>query len=253
MISFSCPRKHQLPKEKAQESLKCQNFSTKNPFFGTHPLTNNELKKLHQEKPASAIFTSTDPSCFHKYLNSDDSLTLWCLPSKKSCTQERWVFTGFPLIMTNFYMIGLHKNVFNMLANQNTTFISSCNWKNIRKKEVKVVRKLWKWKKMKNAKVASWTAHQSQTKTFQKLVFKLATISSSKLCIPFNRWLSPSPNLPKIADKMSFPFNFAKILKGCHFMVHGSKNLKHWPDTTIDTTFRKNILASLLLFHFVWS
>ena len=38
-------------------------------------------------------------------------------------------------------MIGLHKNAFNMLANQKTAFISSHNWKNIGKKEVKMVRK----------------------------------------------------------------------------------------------------------------
>ena len=38
-------------------------------------------------------------------------------------------------------MIGLHKNVFNMLANQKAAFISSLNWKNIEKKEVKAVRK----------------------------------------------------------------------------------------------------------------
>ena len=68
-------------------------------------------------------------------------LILWRSPSEKSCSQERWVFIGFPLIITNFYMIGLHKNVFNMLANQKTAFIISHNWKNIGKKEVKVVRK----------------------------------------------------------------------------------------------------------------
>ena len=33
------------------------------------------MKKLHQENPASAIFASTDQSCFHEYSNSDDSLT----------------------------------------------------------------------------------------------------------------------------------------------------------------------------------
>ena len=75
MINFSRPRKHQLPKETAQEPLKRRNFSTINPFLGTHPLTNDELKKLHQENPASAIFTSIDPYCFHEYSNSDDSLT----------------------------------------------------------------------------------------------------------------------------------------------------------------------------------
>ena len=74
LMTFSHPRKHQLPKESAKEPLKRQNFSTKNPFLGTHPLTNDELKKLHQENPASVIFISIDPSCFHEYLNSDDSL-----------------------------------------------------------------------------------------------------------------------------------------------------------------------------------
>ena len=38
-------------------------------------------------------------------------------------------------------MIGLHKDVFNMLANRKIAFISSGNRKNIEKKEVKVVRK----------------------------------------------------------------------------------------------------------------
>ena len=72
LINFSRLKKHQLPKYSAQEPLKRRNFSTKNPFLGTHPLTNDELKKLHQENPASAIFTSINPSCFHEYLNSDD-------------------------------------------------------------------------------------------------------------------------------------------------------------------------------------
>ena len=66
----------------------------------------------------------------------------WRSPSEKSCTQERWVFIGFPLLITNFYVIGLHKNVFNMLTNQKTAFISSRNQKNNGKKEVKAVRKL---------------------------------------------------------------------------------------------------------------
>ena len=38
-------------------------------------------------------------------------------------------------------MIGLHKNVFNMLASQKTAFINSRNQKNIGKKQVKAVRK----------------------------------------------------------------------------------------------------------------
>ena len=45
LINFSRPRKHQLPKESAQEPLKHRIFFSKNPFLGTHPLTNDELKK----------------------------------------------------------------------------------------------------------------------------------------------------------------------------------------------------------------
>ena len=30
---------------------------------------------MYQENPASAIFTSIDPSCFHEYWNGDDSST----------------------------------------------------------------------------------------------------------------------------------------------------------------------------------
>ena len=67
-------------------------------------------------------------------------LTLWRSPCEKSCTQKRWVFIEFPLIITNFYMIDLHKNVCNMLVNQKTGFISSRNWENIGKKEVKAIR-----------------------------------------------------------------------------------------------------------------
>ena len=50
---------------------------------------------------------------------------------------------------------------------------------------------------------------------------------------------------------MSLPFNFAKISKDRHFMVRGSKNLKLSPDTAIDSTFQKDVLANLLLFGFI--
>ena len=59
-----------------------------------------------------------------------------------------------------------------------------------------------------------------------------------------------SANLAKAANKMSFPFNFAKISKSRHFTVHGSTDLKLLPDTAIDSTLQKNVLASLLLFSF---
>ena len=49
---------------------------------------------------------------------------------------------------------------------------------------------------------------------------------------------------------MWFPFNFAKNLKGRHFVVGGSKNLKLSPNTCVSVSFRKNVLSSFLLF---WS
>ena len=94
LINFSRPRKHQLSKEIAHKSLKRQNFSTESPFLGTYPLTNDELKKVHQENPASAIFTSIDPSCFHEYSNSDDSST-----NSSSETEK----TTLPEMLTSVY------------------------------------------------------------------------------------------------------------------------------------------------------
>ena len=88
-----------------------------------------------------------------------------------------------------------------------------------------------------NAKVAFWTARQSETKTFKKLVLQLAIYFQSKSCVPTKRQLSSSLNLPKIIDKICFPFISAKLLKGRHFMVRGSKNLKLSSHTAIDSSF----------------
>ena len=49
---------------------------------------------------------------------------------------------------------------------------------------------------------------------------------------------------------MSLPFNFAKISKGRHFTVSGSKNLKLSLDSPFHNSFQKNVLASWLLFSF---
>ena len=95
LINFISPRKHQLPKEISHKSLKRRNFSTKNLFVDTYPLTKDELKKLHQENPPSAIFTSIDPSCLHEYSNSDDSLTI----DSSSETEE----TTLPEPLTSVY------------------------------------------------------------------------------------------------------------------------------------------------------
>ena len=69
-----------------------------------------------------------------------------------------------------------------------------------------------------------------------------------KLC----NWLKPVVwyfwSLEKLAIKMWLPFNSAKKLKGAHFLVGGSKNLKLWPNTCFDVSFQKKLLFSFLLF-----
>ena len=44
-------------------------------------------------------------------------------------------------------------------------------------------------------------------------------------------------NLAQNTNKTSFPFNFRKISKGCHFTVTEQIILKFLPGTTFDTTF----------------
>ena len=60
----------------------------------------------------------------------------------------------------------------------------------------------------------------------------------------------------KFQKKIKGPFfhfreisvNFAKSLKNRHFLVGGSKNLKHSRNTCFSVSFQKNILSSFLLF-----
>ena len=76
------------------------------------------------------------------------------------------------------------------------------------------------------------------SKSFKKLVLQLEINFQSKLCVTTKSQLLSSLNLPKTIDKMCFPFISAKFLKGCHFMVRWSKNLKLSPHTAIDSSFR---------------
>ena len=102
------------------------------------------------------------------------------------------------------------------------------------KEQERVSVQIVKKEKMKNVKVAFWTARQSQTKTFRKFVLQLAINFQSKLCVSTKRQLSSSLNLPKTVDKICFPFISAK---GRHFMVRGSNILKLSPYTAIDSSF----------------
>ena len=54
-------------------------------------------------------------------------------------------------------------------------------------------------------------------------------------------------NFQKLAIEIWFPFNFAKSLKGRHFVVGGSKNLKISTNTCFGVGFQKNVLSSSLL------
>ena len=51
----------------------------------------------------------------------------------------------------------------------------------------------------------------------------------------------------KLVMKMWFPFNSAKTLKDCYFVVDGSKTLKLSKKTFFDARFQKNVLSSFLL------
>ena len=54
-------------------------------------------------------------------------------------------------------------------------------------------------------------------------------------------------SLEKLAIKMWFPFNFAKILKDPHFVMGGSKNLKLSENIFFGVNFQKNVLSRFLL------
>ena len=54
--------------------------------------------------------------------------------------------------------------------------------------------------------------------------------------------------LEKLAIKMWFLINLAKILKGCYFVVGGSKNLKLSTKAFFGVSFQKTVLSSFLPF-----
>ena len=81
-----------------------------------------------------------------------------------------------------------------------------------------------------------------------KLNILLANPILHILCIFIkpNVWYSWS--LKILAIKRWFPFNFAKILQGRHFVVGGPKNFKLLADISFDSSLQNTVLPSLLLF-----
>ena len=51
-----------------------------------------------------------------------------------------------------------------------------------------------------------------------------------------------------LAIKRWFPFSFAKVLQGGHFVVGGPKNFKLLADISFDSSLQNIVLPSLLLF-----
>ena len=81
-----------------------------------------------------------------------------------------------------------------------------------------------------------------------KLNMLLANQILHILCIFIkpNVWYSWS--LKILAIKRWFPFNFAKILQGRHFVVGGPKNFKLLADISFESSLQNTVLPSLLLF-----
>ena len=81
-----------------------------------------------------------------------------------------------------------------------------------------------------------------------KLNMLLANQILHILCIFIkpNVWYSWS--LKILAIKRWFPFNFAKILQGFHFVVGGPKNFKLLADISFESSLQNTVLPSLLLF-----
>ena len=99
---------------------------------------------------------------------------------------------------------------------------------------------------------SNWNPLKKHEKYFSfhlnKLNILLANQTLQILCIFVkpNVWYSWS--LKILAIKRWFPFNFANILQGRHFVVGGSKNFKLLVDTSFDSSLQNNALPSLLLF-----
>ena len=67
-------------------------------------------------------------------------------------------------------------------------------------------------------------------------------------------WIFIKPNiwyswrLKILAIKRWYPFNFAKILQGRHFVVGGPKNFKLLADISFESSLKNTVLPSFLLF-----
>ena len=103
----------------------------------------------------------------------------------------------------------------------------------------------------------NWNPLKNHEKYFlfhlNKLNILLANQILHILCIFIkpNVWYSWS--LKILAIKRLFPFNFAKLLQGHHFVVGRPKNFKLLADNSFKSSLQNTVLPSLLLFcGLVW-
>ena len=98
----------------------------------------------------------------------------------------------------------------------------------------------------------NWKPLENHEKYFLFHLHKLNMLLANQilhiLCIFIepNIWYSWS--LKILAIKRWFPFNFAKILQGRHFVVGGPKNFKLLADISFESSLQNTVLPSLLLF-----
>ena len=98
---------------------------------------------------------------------------------------------------------------------------------------------------------SNWNPLKNHEKYFlfhlNKLNILLANQILHILCIFIkpNVWYSWS--LKILAIKRWFPFNFAKILQGRHFVVGGPKNFKLLADISFESNLQNIVLSNLLL------
>ena len=92
------------------------------------------------------------------------------------------------------------------------------------------------------------TAINRKPNLFHKLTMLLANQILHILCIFIkpNVWYLWS--LKILAIKRWFPFNFAKILQGRHFVVGGPKNFKLLADISFESSLQNIVFSGLLLF-----
>ena len=102
----------------------------------------------------------------------------------------------------------------------------------------------------------NWNSLKNHGKHFLFQLNKLSILLANQILhilwilIKLNIWCWWS--LKILVIKKWFPFNFAKILQGRHFVVGGPKDVKLLADISFERSLQNTELPSLLLFLCAW-